>query len=81
MSKLTHLYAFFNLSDVAKPEPLVGWSRNIFFRNQQGRITQKTKTNYQKISKKNSKFFGAFYQTLGLWQIRSFEAGQKKSFV
>jgi hypothetical protein len=51
----------------------------LFFRNQQGRITQKTKKNCQKIAKKKSKFFGAFYQTLGLWQIRSVGPGQKKS--
>jgi hypothetical protein len=57
----------------------IGWLvPKYFFRNQQGRITQKSKKNNQKIAKKNSKFFGAFSQTLGLWQIHSFEVGPKK---
>jgi hypothetical protein len=55
--------------------------KHFFFVISKVELPRKQKKNYQKVAKKNSKFFGAFYQTLGLWQIRSFGAGQKKSFV
>jgi hypothetical protein len=64
-----------------KPEPLVGWSQNIFFIISKAELFRNQKKINQRIAKKNSKFLGAFFQTLGLWQIRSFEVGPKKNFV
>jgi hypothetical protein len=49
--KINAFLCSFKLSDVAKPKALVGWSQNIFFRHQQGRITQKREKIIKKLQK------------------------------
>jgi hypothetical protein len=48
---------FVKLSDATMVEPLIRWSQNIYFLNQQGRITQKTK---KKFTNKKFKFLLLF---------------------